>query len=154
MKKRKLMLAVACLFSGASAFAATHLIVDLRSGESYEFLLKEKPVITYESGDLVVNGNAATSYAIAKVKNYHFEDLGAGVPSVEVSHLRIVPLDENTLQVENAPQGVDVVLNSMAGALQAQTKVDTDGVATVTLPQAKGIYLLSVGKQTFKVIRK
>ena len=44
--------------------AATHLTVELKAGNKYSFLLADKPVITFSNGDLVVNGDAETSYSI------------------------------------------------------------------------------------------
>ncbi|MCQ2219561.1 MAG: hypothetical protein MJZ33_13955 [Paludibacteraceae bacterium] len=60
----------------------------------------------------------------------------------------MVNIDDKLAQIEAGRE------HTARGALQTQPKTDTDGVATVPLPQVKGIYLLSVGKQMFKVIRQ
>lgn len=156
MKTKKIALILVGLLSGLlSTQAASHLIVDLTTGESYSFLLKGETVITFENFKFVLGGNETTSYSLLKVDNYHFIQAGTDVPTVEAKcDLRIVELDDNTLQVQKAESGADVMLISLAGTVQSRTKADADGEATVSLPQTKGIYLLTVGKHSFKVIRK
>ena len=51
-----------------------YMTIEQKSGEKFSFLLDENPEITYSDGNLVVNGNAITSYAISSVKNYHFTE--------------------------------------------------------------------------------
>ena len=49
---------------------------DMKAGQILTFyaLLKDNPVVTYQGGELVVNGSASTSYALDGVKNYHFTE--------------------------------------------------------------------------------
>ena len=65
-----------CLSYGALNCGATvkYMTVELKSSEKYSFLLADKPVVTFQNGDLVVNGSAETSYAISGVKDYHFTE--------------------------------------------------------------------------------
>ncbi len=130
------------------------MTVEQKSGAKYSFLLKENPVVTYKGGELVVNGSASTSYALDGVKNYHFTegDL-TGVETIGVDMLRITT-DENTVLVENAPAGAKVALVNAGGATVAVATADQSGTATISLPSAKGVYVLTVGMQSFKVIRQ
>lgn len=135
--------------------AATHLTVELKVGNKYSFLLADKPVITFAGGDLVVNGDAETSYSIDGVKNFHFtEGDASGVESLSAGDIRIISLDDATIQVQNLDKSSVVTLVNVSGVVFSSVKADAEGSATVSLPQAKGVYILSVGTKSFKIIRK
>ena len=154
---RKSLLVVWGLFVGSMCAnaAAQYMTVEQKNGEKFSFLLDDKPVITYSNGDLVVNGSTATSYAISGVKNYHFtENDQSGVVNLDADVLRIVSVDENTVRVENASAGLQVVLYDAKGVQVLDAVADQAGVATVGLHDKKGVYVLSVGKKSFKLIRK
>ncbi|MCQ2262596.1 MAG: hypothetical protein MJZ42_05515, partial [Bacteroidales bacterium] len=99
--------------------------------------------------------SASTSYAISGVKNFHFtEGDETAVENTNADMLRIVSSDDNTICVENAPAGAKVVLVSAGGATVATTTADQSGTVAITIPSAKGVYVLTVGKQSIKLIRK
>lgn len=148
------LLAVLCTLLYTNA-AVNYMTVELQTGEKFSFLLKDNPVITYKTGELVVNGSAGTSYAISGVKNYHFT--GSDETSVEnigADMLRIISPDDNTVVVENAPACAAITLVSAGGATIVTMVADYGGTATILLPSDKGVYVLTVGKQSFKLIRK
>ncbi len=135
--------------------AETCLIVEMKDSNKFSFMLAEKPVITFQNGDLVVNGSASTSYAISNVKNYHFEEsIANSVETAVENELRIVYLDENSIQVQNAEANAQVTVFSVAGVAYSNQYADAEGTATVQLPSQKGIYIVKVGNQSFKFIRK
>lgn len=140
------------LFANASV---QYMTIEKKNGEKYSFLLEDSPVITYSDGNLVVNGNDKTSFAIADVKNYHFsEENETGVKESHVDVLRIVNIDENTLQIQNALAFEKVVLIQSNGKLFSVTTSDSEGTANVKLPDQKGVYVLVVGIKSIKIIRK
>ncbi len=140
------------LFANASV---QYMTIEKKNGEKYSFLLEDSPVITYSDGNLVVNGNDKTSFAIADVKNYHFsEENETGVKESHVDVLRIVNIDENTLQIQNASAFEKVMLVQSNGKLFSVTTSDSEGTANVTLPDQKGVYVLVVGIKSIKIIRK
>lgn len=153
MKKR--LLTTALLLGSLCASAAVqYMTVEQKSGAKYSFLLKDNPVVTYQGGELVVNGSASTSYALDGVKNYHFTETDqTGVETSGADMLRITT-GENTVHVENAPAGAKVALVNAGGATVAVATSEQNGTATISLPSAKGVYVLMVGKQSFKLIRK
>lgn len=154
--KLKHLLSVVMLFACMVMQAAiTHLIVELNDSKKYSFLLADKPVITFNEGDLVVNGNEATSYAISNVKNYHFgEGTQTSAQSVAANELRISYIDANTVKVQNADANAQVAVISVSGAVVSSQAADAEGVATVQLPSQKGVYIVKVADKSFKVIRK
>lgn len=148
------VLALCCGVLCANA-AVQYMTVEQKSGEKFSFLLKDKPVVTYKDGALVVNGSATTSYAIEGLRNYHFTEGNETEVKEEVANvLRVVNRDDNTLSLENASAGVKVTLVSVNGIVVATSKVDLDGTATILLPSEKGVYVLTIGNQSFKIIRK
>ena len=103
---------------------------------------------------MVVNGSASTSYALDGVKNYHFTETDQTVVETSGADMLRITTDENTVHVENAPAGAKVALVNAGGATVAVATSDQNGTATISLPSAKGVYVLMVGKQSFKLIRK
>lgn len=135
--------------------AATYLTVELNTGDKCSFLLADKPVVTFKSGDLVVNGNAMTSYSIEGVKNFHFTESDVTDTEIHSSKmLRVVALDESRLQVQNLKQTSMVTLLNVSGALVSSVKADSEGSAVISLPQTKGVYILSAESKSFKIIKK
>ena len=153
---RKLM-SVLALLCGVEYANATvqYMTVEQQSGEKYSFLLKDNPVVTYEGSDLVVNGNASTSYAISGVKNYHFTEFDeTDVEILTADMLRIVCIDEATIEVCNAEANANVVLVGANGMVQSSTMVSVSGKVRMNLPKQSGVYVLRVGTKSFKIIRK
>lgn len=153
---RKSLLVVWGLFVGSMCAnaAAQYMTVEQKNGEKFSFLLDDKPVITYSNGDLVVNGSAATSYAISEVKNYHFtETPWTGASKVEANRISISNLDETTLLLQNAPASEKVMLANANGIALYTTTTATDGTVKIALPSQKGVYVLVIGTKSFKVIR-
>ena len=56
IKRRILASAAVALGITQIYVASTRLTVELKAGDKYSFLLADKPVFTFSSGDLVVNG--------------------------------------------------------------------------------------------------
>lgn len=135
--------------------APTHLTVELTIGNKYNFLLADKPVITFDNGALVVNGDAETSYSIEGVKNFHFSEGDASkAESMSAGDIRIISLDNSTIQVQNLEKSTLVTLVNVAGSVLSSVAADVEGSATVSLPQTKGVYILTAAGKSFKIIKK
>lgn len=149
-----------CLSYGALNCSATvkYMTVELKSSEKYSFLLADKPVVTFQNADLVVNGSAETSYAISGVKDYHFtekdetEATGETLKSVETGC--VIFENNGVVFVQKANPSADVLLFNVNGVVLSKTSVDNNGNAELKLPDFAGVYVLSVGNQSFKLIRK
>lgn len=131
------------------------MIVELKSTSKISFLLEEDPVVTFENEQLVVNGNATTSYAISSVKNFHFSEFEETAAKEQLANMMsIFSIDEARLQVQNAKANEKITVVNMDGIAVASSSTDNEGSAVVTLPNQKGIYVLTVGTKSIKVIRK
>ncbi|MBO4804497.1 MAG: hypothetical protein J5554_00485 [Paludibacteraceae bacterium] len=153
---KKCLMILALLYGALSATAAVqYMTIELKSGGKFSFLLADNPIVTYANGDLSVNGSPSTSYAISGVKNYHFTEKNeTGLSSVSSETLSIVSLDDNTLGIQNAPASAKAILLTATGVVASTAVVDASGAATLVLPQQKGLYVLSVGELSIKLIRK
>lgn len=155
MNIKKCIFSVSLLLGSFSAFAdPTYITVEQRDGQKFDFLLSEQPVFTFSNGDLVVNGDASTSYAISGVKNYHFTSTVTELGVVSANELRVVYIDASTIKVQNAEANAVVSLVDASGKVVLSEKTDSECSAVVGLPQVKGVYVLSVADKSFKVIRK
>ena len=65
-----LLLSLGAIYVNANV---KYMTIEQKNGERLSFLLADNPEITYnEEKQLVVNGNAETSFVLSDVKNYHF----------------------------------------------------------------------------------
>ena len=91
IKRTITVLSLVCLALGIHA-ESKYLTVEMKEGAKVSFLLADNPVITYQSGSLVVNKDAKTTYAFESVKNYHFtennEGSSGGTTKVEANSSR------------------------------------------------------------------
>ena len=155
MKFRQILMSAVMLPALVCTASNNWMVVEQRNGDKSGFLLADNPMVRYTGGDLVVNGSASTSYALSNVLNYHFsENAESGVDGVGSDVLRVVGLDEQTLQVQNGKPQSAVSLLNVGGVLLSTQQTDADGSVTVALPQQKGVYVLYVGGKSFKLIRK
>ncbi|MCR5246376.1 MAG: hypothetical protein Q4B61_08105 [Bacteroidales bacterium] len=155
MKFKQLL--TVCLF-GCVALAnaeISNVVIELKSGKEIGFLLNDTLEFTHENGNLVVNNNATTSYVIDSVKNFHFTNgENLSVDNQFSTNLSIINLDNATLQVKNALPSEKVMMTSINGMVLFNSKTDTEGSIILTLPEQKGIYVLSIGNRGIKIIRK
>ncbi|MBR6105844.1 MAG: hypothetical protein IKP81_12410 [Paludibacteraceae bacterium] len=130
-----------------------YMTVEQKTGEKFSFLLANKPVVTYENNELVVNGSGS-SFVVDDLKNFYFtdEDL-SGVANNTTDVLSVVKTDENTIRVENAAAGVAVKLVSASGSVVATGTTDQNGAASLSFPKQTGVYVMTIGNNSFKVVR-
>lgn len=154
MKKFITTLSLACMTLAASA-EANFMTVELNNGSLISFKLADNPVITYENESLLINKDAKTTYSFEDIKNYHFTETDdTGTPTFSANVLKVVRIDDETIEVQNAQPLSNITLTAVSGVVVAQSKADAEGKATVKLPNNAGVYVLSAGKQSFKIIRK
>ena len=155
MKKHFLFaLSSICLALGIHA-ESNYMTVELNNGSMISFLLADNPVITYQSESLVINKDEKTSYNFEDVKNYHFtKDNKTKAEDVLSKSLRFIQVDEETIEVQNAQPNTYVILTAINGTTLSKAKVDENGKAIVKLPNQTGVFILSAGIQSFKILRK
>lgn len=151
-----LLLSFGALYVNANV---KYMTIEQKNGEKLSFLLAKNPEITFtEDKHLVVNGDTETSFILSDVKNYHFtendESSTSKLGNTTLNGLRIISLDKQTIRIENAPASAQIKIVGVNGISWTDTTADNAGTATINLPQQKGVYVLSVGNQSIKIVRK
>ena len=143
------------LFLGGYA-GEYYMTIEKIDGTLISFKLSDNPVITHEEGNLLVNKDAKTTYSLEDIKNYHFteSDNTTHTPEYAAKVLRIVRIDDETIEVQNADAGSVVSLTTINGVVSFKIMADAEGKAIVKMPRTAGVYVLSAGNQSFKFIRK
>lgn len=156
-------ISIACMAIGIHA-EELYMTVEMTNGSMVSFLLDDNPTVTYKDGNFVVNKNAETTYAFDDVKNYHFTEKNMGLKPLQSEatdtegilddELRIVWTDDETIEIQNTQSGTSVVLVTTTGIIASQAKAGTDGKASIKVPRMAGMYILTAGNNSFKIIRK
>ena len=154
--KAKFYLFFSLIFGSLNVFAEdSFLVVEKTNGDLVCFLLADGPSIIYDKGMMIINGNSSTSYGLNDVKNFHFSESDVtAADNAKSGTFCVIAEGANAVRVQNATIGASVTLTNVNGTVLANGKVDNEGVATLVLPSAKGVYVLSVGNKSFKLIRK
>lgn len=137
--------------------ATTYMTIELKSGKTIDFALSDKPVITYNESQLVVNGKSSTSYAFADVKEYRFTEGTQGSVKSEIvsgDAPVLFYVEEDIVNIKNAKASEKIALFSVNGITLALVEANAEGEATLQLPSAKGVYVLTIGTLSFKIVRK
>ena len=132
-----------------------YMTIEMKNGSSISFLLNDNPVITYQSGNLEINKDSKTTYAFDMIKDFHFTETDeSGTRMFSADVLRFIWIDNETIEVQNTQPGTVVFLTAINGVVVSKSKADADGKSTVRMPNKTGVYVISAGKQSFKIIRK
>lgn len=146
--------AFVCLTLGIYA-DSNCLVVEMKDGSSVSFILSEKPVLAFQDRNLVINRDSETSYSFENIKNYHFAKCEMTATKLSAYEtLQVVWVDDQTLEVQNANPSSLITLTVINGTVVSKSKADETGKSSVKVPNNEGIYVLSVGNQSFKIIRK
>lgn len=155
MRKRLLFILGLIYCSYGMSASVQYLTVEKKSGEKFSFPMSEEPLITFSGGDIVFNGDASTTYSISEVNRYYYTEGDHTNTENTVSDLQtIVCVADNEVLVKNATANSKLVLMNAGGVVLNMAITDDAGNASVLLPSPKGVYVLSVGKQSVKLIRK
>lgn len=155
MKKRFLsVMAFALIAIGANAETIKYMTVEQKSGDKFDFLLADNPFITFNNGNLVVNGNQPTSFDISDVKNYHFTEKEVATSSNKLQATTVsIEVEDNSLLIKNAAAGTKVDLVNTSGVVLQTSTIDSHGSVIINLPVKRGIYIITIGRESFKVVR-
>lgn len=155
MKCKFLLLAICVVLCPLQLLSneLAYLTVELKTGSRYSFLLDDYPEITFSESSLIINEEASTSYEIKNVRYYYFSASDqTGLEENASDLFRIIPLGDNRLRIEGlsgrCAKVIDVggrILSSVNG---------NEGCAEVSLPAQRGVYILTDGSHTVKIIQK
>lgn len=154
MKFSILGLGLLLCFSSLNA-TVKYMTVELKNNDKYSFVLSKKPVLTHRKNELLIYCGGKTSYSISDVKNYRFtESDETKTETLDSDVVVLSSIDESTINVQNVAQGTIITLLNINGVVLSLQQTTTNGNVLVDLPSIKGVYIIKVGNQSFKVIRQ
>lgn len=147
---KKIFLAVVAALFSLTALADDYFLnVIANATDSYATASLKK--ITFENGNVVVTttAGASTSYAISSISQMYFSSTSAsGIGSI--SNDKSFAWDGTTLSLNGLKGKVQVYQPS--GALVASESADSQSINLSRL--SKGVYVVNVDGQSFKIVKK
>ena len=144
------------LFSSAPIFAdAAYVTVDLNNGSTYSYLLSESPKISYKNDSLLVRGTVLADFPLNQVISYRFTESDlTSIQDLKSKECRITYLGGNQVKVEGLDGNSPVAIYSATGIVLQKSNASPEGVAELTLPQTKGVYILKTNTQSVKLVNE
>lgn len=152
-----------------SALADYELLVFVNNSTeaNYSFWLKDKPKITFKSGNTleVSDSKTSTPHTFTFSSTFHFEvkENNTGIPTdIEDIKEEIAPAtlhlsftDDNTIianGVEGNARAQVFAINGRVAATDIERSGDRLTIHLNSLPQ--GVYVIRIGNQSFKIYKK
>lgn len=147
-----------CLYFTSSDAYGLCMKVDLIDGTSDQFLLSEKPVITFD-GDIcrISCESIEAHYELAKVSRTYFSGYSEGSVSLLENEVTIDYLDNTRVQIKGLKSGVPVTLYSLDGTIALSLETPANGIVSFSLEKLtpKSVYILSINSiNKFKIYKK
>ena len=138
---KRLLLLLLTFAAASISRAETALIVHQKSGGTVEFAFREKPVVTYSEGYLVISvSEASVSYPLSDMQKFTFGELSD-------NYTRI------TAPVEVAPQ--PTYIYNISGILVRTLQPSEDGSTPATIDGLPtGTYIIKNGNTNYKINKK
>ena len=148
-----LLLLLLIAFKASAAADNTVLVVELRDGSATNFLLADKPKVTFTAEQMnIVSCAFSMEFDRADVKNFHFVNDDA--TSVEAPMEPNAKVEGNTLMLSGIDDGTAIVIYNTSG-LPVKHAVAVGGNCTVSLDDiASGLYIVTFNNTTFKFLKK
>jgi hypothetical protein len=136
--------------------ANTTLVVELTNGQTANYLLQDKPVLTMEGTRLNIKTEAVqTDYERSLVKQFYFTDGSTGVKEVSKDALMYRQTDSDHLEISGLSQNDRIAIYNTSGVQVGSVSRNSDKAIVSLSGLERGIYLVKIGKcQTIKFIRK
>ena len=157
MKHLRRLLTVLFLFvffKASATFDNTTLVVELHDGNTANFLLADKPKITFTAQLMSIVSDALSMvFDRSDVKMYRFvnEDVTTSVkPAVKAD----AKVSDNTFLLSGVDAGTAIVIYNANGMVVKQAAA-VDGNCTISLDGlATGAYIVTFNNTTFKFLKK
>lgn len=156
MKKCKILFLLLVFFCLRAAAGVDNiiLVVELNDGSHANFLLADKPKITFSVEQMnIVSENLSMEFERSDIKMYRFAgDASAAVCNTPAESKAVV--ENNTLILSGVADGTAITICSVNGAIVKQS---TSVAGRCTLPLydlANGYYLVRYNNTAFKFLKK
>ena len=134
------------------------LVVKLQAEGESIFFLGEKPKLSYFADSLaVVYHDQQLNFALEDLKDYHFEErepTGIGQIKEQGAQQGQTNFSQGLAVFRNYPAGSKVTVFTSEGRRVAAVVTDREGCAQLDMrEQPAGIYIINVGKRSFKWLK-
>ena len=137
-----------------SASDDTALVLEMRDGSTANFLLVEKPTMTFTREFVkIVSDFCSVEFSRSCVRKYHFcEQASIAVAETLLESKAI--LESNALVISGVPENTVVTIYTTGGAL-VKLATAIDGNCSVSLNElVAGFYIVSFNNTAFKFLKK
>lgn len=134
------------------------LVVKLQAGGESIFFLGENPKLSYFADSLaVVYHDQQLNFALEDLKDYHFEEREpAGIGQIKEQGVQQgqTNFSQGIAVFRNYPAGSKITVFTSEGRRVATVVTDKEGCAQLDMrEQPSGIYIINVGKRSFKWLK-
>ncbi len=134
------------------------LVVKLQAGGESIFFLGENPKLSYFADSLaVVYHDQQLNFALEDLKDYHFEErepMGIGQIKEQGAQQGQTNFSQGLAVFRNYPGGSKITVFTSEGRRVATVVTDKEGCAQLDMrEQPSGIYIINVGKRSFKWLK-
>ena len=134
------------------------LVVKLQTGGESIFFLGEKPKLSYFADSLaVIYHDQQLNFALEDLKDYHFEErepAGIGQIKEQGAQQGQTNFSQGLAVFRNYPVGSKITVFTSEGRRVATVVTDKEGCAQLDMrEQPSGIYIINVGKRSFKWLK-
>ena len=156
MRKFIRILLAALLLPMSTMATNTALVVELTDGQTINYLLLEKPVLTMDGTRLNIKSEVVeTGYERNLVKRFYFTGESTGVKEVSKGALVYKQTDADHLEISGLSQSERIAIYNTSGVQVGSISRDSDKAVVSLSGLQRGIYLVKIGKnQTIKFVRK
>ena len=144
----------ACLFFGSVMVHAApkQLNVLLQSGEIVSVKFDENSAIRFSDGIMNIDSDSTTRILISEIDNLYFSELTLSDISEKKVDYGIFFDRESGSVCLSGVMGKSIMLSNVNGTV-FYTKQSENDIVTVPVPSSKGVYILKVDKQSYKIIK-
>lgn len=159
LKYLKGILLGALALAAADAVAADDpdkLILHYQDGHRVEVLLADKPVITFQGGELCLKGTSTNIRCpLADLKNYTFTGQSMGVESVGYKPEVLFSREGDVIKILTEKESAEVALFDLQGCRLGVDPEFNGGYCIVDLGQMMpGVYILKIEGYAIKIVKE
>lgn len=138
---------------------AADIIVKTKDGGEYKFVLESKSCMSFEGANLTLDqGGVIHTFELTNIKNVTYGDVqngNDGIKHIAENTTLSVSYQNGCVVVSNLKPEETVTLYTVKGEKTDSAKADEQGVAKLNINNvAKGIYIISTGKSSHKILKK
>lgn len=134
---------------GIDVFAQNALVLETNDGETYSYVLANKPQLTFNATEMLISSDdASASFTRTDIKNFRFEEVANAIKDVKADGQRMSYL-HGVVTVDGTDK---VILYDISGRqILSKRAADGESVTIDLNNQPSGTYIVRSGKQSLKV---